>query len=91
MSTGSQSRSAGLLTRFFSRLKFPWLFGIFVTLLGFDLLLPDVIPIADELLLGLMTLLLGAWKDRKRTAVIDAETIHRHDPETGLSGQAGPR
>lgn len=67
------TRTVGLLTRFFSRLKFPWLFGLFLTLFGLDLLLPDLLPFMDELLLGLMTLLLGAWKDRKSAAAQASE------------------
>ncbi len=67
MPAGSHPRTVGFLTRFFSRLKFPWLFGVFLTLFSLDLVLPDFIPLVDELLLGMMTLLLGAWKDRKST------------------------
>lgn len=55
----------GLLTRFFSRLKFPWLFAVVLTLFGLDFVLPDPVPLMDELLLGTTTLLLGAWKRRK--------------------------
>ncbi|MFV0443584.1 MAG: DUF6116 family protein [Planctomycetaceae bacterium] len=55
----------GLLTRFFSRLRFPWLFAVVLTLFGLDFLLPDPVPLMDELLLGTTMLLLGAWKQRK--------------------------
>ncbi len=53
------------LLQYFGRLKFPWLFGVTALLFGIDLLIPDFMPFADELLLGLMTLLLGAWRARK--------------------------
>ena len=36
-----------------------------------DLLVPDPIPLIDEMMLGLATLLLGRWK--RRRDVIDAE------------------
>lgn len=64
------------LTRFFSRLRFPYLFGLVVTLFGLDLLLPDLIPFVDELLLGLASLLLGSWKQHKasRSQTRPAET-----------------
>lgn len=65
MSSTDHSRTAGLLTRFFSRLRFPWLFGLVAMLFGLDLVLPDFLPFIDELLLGLATLLLASWKQRK--------------------------
>lgn len=49
----------GLFERFVSRLRFPQLFTLTAGLFVLDLLIPDFIPLADELLLGLMTLLLG--------------------------------
>ena len=48
-----------------SRLRFPTLFLITATLFVLDLLIPDVIPFIDEILLGLGTLLLASWKNRK--------------------------
>ena len=51
-----------LLTRFASRLKFPQLFAVALILFLLDLVIPDLIPFADEILLGLATLLLGSMK-----------------------------
>jgi hypothetical protein len=48
-----------------SRLRFPTLFLVTATLFVLDLLIPDVIPFIDEILLGLGTLLLASWKNRK--------------------------
>lgn len=72
---------AKMLLRYFSRLKFPWLFAVTGALFGLDLLLPDFLPFVDELLLGMMTLLLGTWRSRKAEAkahhekVIDVEKV----------------
>ena len=33
-----------------------------------DMLIPDLIPLADEIGLALLTLLFGLWKDRKRSS-----------------------
>jgi hypothetical protein len=63
-------QSAGLVgtvLRFASGLRFPWLFAMVAFLFGVDLLLPDVFPFVDELLLGLLTLTLGSWRRRKDT------------------------
>lgn len=46
-------------------MRFPTLFAIAGALFLFDLLIPDFIPFADELLLGLVTLLFASWKRRK--------------------------
>ena len=53
-----------LLARFAGRLRFPQLFAFTGTLFLLDLLIPDLIPFADELMLGLLTLMLGTWKKR---------------------------
>ena len=50
---------------FLSRLKYPQLFKLTALLFAVDLVVPDMIPFADELLLGLATLLLGNWKQRR--------------------------
>lgn len=46
-----------------SRLKFPQLFGLLVTLFLLDLLIPDLIPFIDEILLGLGAALFGTWRE----------------------------
>ena len=50
---------------FLSRLKYPQLFKLTALLFAVDIVVPDMIPFADELLLGLATLLLGNWKQRR--------------------------
>ncbi len=56
-----------LLARFAGRLRFPQLFAVTLILFVVDLLVPDIIPFADEVLLGLATLLLGSWKRQRDT------------------------
>ena len=55
-----------LLLAFASRLRFPWLFVLTAGLFLLDLIVPDAIPLVDELLLGLATLLLGSWRKRRQ-------------------------
>ena len=57
---------------FLSKLSFLRLFIVTATLFAIDLVMPDLIPVADELLLGLGTLLLANWRKRKEPNVIDA-------------------
>jgi len=47
------------------RLRFPVLFKITAALFALSLLLPDPVPMLDEILLGLGTLLLANWKNRR--------------------------
>jgi len=53
------------VTRFASKLRYPHLFLITASLFVLDLLIPDVIPFADEILLGLGTLLLAGLRGKK--------------------------
>ena len=55
----------GLLLKYASGLRFPALFLITLGIFVVDVIVPDVIPLADELLLGMITLLLGTWKKRR--------------------------
>lgn len=55
-----------------ARLRFPVLFLIAAALFVLDLAVPDVIPFADEVLLGLATALLASWRARRVPAGEDA-------------------
>lgn len=51
------------------RLRYPTLFKLTAALFAVDLLLPDPIPLVDELTLALLTLVLANWKQRKAPGV----------------------
>ena len=53
------------LIAYLARLRFPVLFAVAAVLFVLDFLIPDAIPFADEILLGLGAALLGNWKKRK--------------------------
>lgn len=68
--------------RFFGKLSYPRLFALTAALFAVDVVIPDFVPFADELLLGLGTLLLANWKRRKDPEVpgkppIDGEASQR--------------
>ena len=50
------------LMRFATGLRFPRLLAITAALFILDLIIPDMIPFADEILLGLLSLLLASLK-----------------------------
>ena len=52
-----------------TRLRFPVLFLISAALFAIDLVVPDFIPFADEVLLGLATALLASWRTARREPV----------------------
>lgn len=58
--------AVGPLLRYLRRLRFRWLFLLTVALFAADLAVPDVIPFADEILLGLLATLLGVIRGRRR-------------------------
>ncbi len=56
--------------RFASGLRFPRLVALTAGLFVLDLLIPDMIPFVDELLLGLVTLVLASVRKRRRPVVL---------------------
>lgn len=68
MSTTADQAGKALLGRFLSRLRFPQLFAFTAGLLALDLLVPDLIPFVDEILLAATTYLLANWKKPVETA-----------------------
>jgi hypothetical protein len=55
--------------KFATELRFPKLLALTVALFLFDLCIPDFIPLADEILLGLLAALLGTLKKRRRETI----------------------
>jgi len=56
-----------LVTRFAAGLRFPALFAILAGLFLLDVLVPDLVPFADEILLAVGTLLVGSIRRRRET------------------------
>lgn len=66
MAGGKMVRSGvtGALLRWASGLRFPYLVLLTLSLFGFNLFIPDALPFADELIMGLVTLLLASFRKR---------------------------
>ena len=60
--TANKGALLGLVERFAGQLRFPQLFWLTLILFLLDVLIPDLVSFADEILLGLATLMLGSWK-----------------------------
>ena len=57
--------AGSLIRRFASRLRFPQLFFVTLALFLLNLISPDPLPFIEEILLGLLTVLLGSWADNR--------------------------
>ena len=60
--------AGGLIGRVLGRLRFPQLFAVLAGLLLLDLVLPDPIPFLDEMVLAILTMLIGLWRRGDRDA-----------------------
>ena len=65
MASPAQAPVFDAVRRFAAGLRYPQLFFVALALFLVDLIIPDLIPFADEVLLGLLTLLLARWKERR--------------------------
>ena len=65
---------AGALLRWAARLRFPWLLAVTAGLFLLNLVVPDPLPFADELLLGLVTLVLANLRKKKPPAPTQSST-----------------
>jgi hypothetical protein len=61
-----QKTLAEMLIGLLGGLRFPYLFLLAGGLFVLDLFVPDLVPFVDEIMLGLLTLLLGSFRRRKR-------------------------
>lgn len=59
-----RTSAPGVFLAWLARRRFPTIFAVAAGLFVLDLLIPDGLPFADELLLGVLTLLFGAWRRR---------------------------
>jgi hypothetical protein len=69
-----------------NQLKFRNLFFLVTGLFLIDMLLPDFIPFIDEIILGLMAIILANWKkernQNKEGTLIEGEIIDVEDDKT---------
>lgn len=55
---------AGIFLRWAAGLRFPIVFALTFAIFILNVFLPDVIPFVDEIILGLVAILLANWKKR---------------------------
>ncbi len=64
---------------YLARLRFPTLMLVTAALFAVDLIVPDMLPFADEVLLGLLTALFATWRRDRRG---DADDASEATPDT---------
>ena len=66
MAIGKLARGgiAGILLRWASGLRFPYLFLLTALLFIFNLIVPDFVPVVDELIMGLVALTLASRRKK---------------------------
>jgi hypothetical protein len=73
-----------ILRRFLGRLRFPQLFVLTALLFAVDVAIPDALPLIDEILLGLVSLLLASVKEKTDGA--REERLGQRDEGGSLEG-----
>ena len=64
------------------KLRFPWLLLLTLILFVVDLFVPDAIPLVDEILLGLATLIISRIREPVDKETASSETALRADEKT---------
>ena len=68
---------------FANQLKYRNLFLIIISLFVIDLFVPDFIPLIDEIILGLLAIILANWKKERKQEkegnLIEGEVINEED------------
>ena len=81
------------LLRFAGRLRFPTLFFVTAALFVFDVIVPDALPFADEILLGLGALLLARWRrpEAEEQEAAHGDPVERARVVSPDGADVGPR
>ena len=62
--TPSPSPVAALINRLLPGIRHPWLFVLLAGLFAADLVFPDPLPLIDEAILAVLTVLAASWRTR---------------------------
>ena len=97
MSTPPRSPLTTLVQRFLPRMRYPYLFLILGGLFLVDLVIPDPIPLVDELLLAILTFIAATFTSRRDEVeppidiTPDDDEAEVRDPEKLSSSADAPR
>jgi hypothetical protein len=86
MPTPSRTPVQTLIERLAPNLRYPYLFAAVVVLFVADLFFPDPLPFVDEVMLALLTFLVGSWRTRRK----EPGEVVEVSPSTSGSQKTGP-
>ena len=75
----------GLFLSFANKLKFRNVFLIIIVLFIVDIFIPDFIPLIDEIILGLLAIILANWKKERNQKEIDEGEIIKEEKDKSSS------
>jgi len=84
-----RSPISALINRLIPGIRYPWLLAILTGLLAIDLVVPDPVPLLDEVVLGLLTFLAASWRIRKGDADPPPKDVTPKDEEGGVLPATG--
>ena len=67
MSKPTRSPVQEIVGSLVGRLKYPWVFVLLAAVFIADTVIPDPIPFVDEIMLALLTFLVGTWRTRRKS------------------------
>ena len=79
-----------LIKRFLPRLRYPYLVLILGGLLLVDLVVPDPLPLVDELMLAILTFIAASFTTRREASPPPRDVTPPEEPGKRLSAGDGP-
>lgn len=78
-----------LINKLIPGIRYPWLFAILAGLLAIDLVVPDPVPLLDEVVLGVLTFLAASWRIRGGGADPQPKDVTPKDEAGGVLPSTG--
>jgi len=87
--TRSLSPIAALIDKLIPGIRYPWLFAILAGLFAVDLVIPDPIPLLDEVVLAVLTFLVASWRTRENDMNPPPKDVTPPDEAVGILPEVG--
>jgi len=84
-----RSPISALINKLIPGIRYPWLFAILAGLLAIDLVVPDPVPLLDEVVLGVLTFLAASWRIRQGDANPPPKDVTPKDEAEGVLPAVG--
>ncbi len=78
-----------VVLRWASGLRFPWLFLLTASLFAVNLLIPDALPLIDEILMGLVALLLAGLRKKPAKDSVENTEARADTDQTRIVDDTG--